>query len=92
MQYKDAKVDIPYVEIEAGGYFLDMLYEAGPVKALTNGGFGAITWAELYPYVELMTNGIEPWESLQIIDMSKAFAQGLNEGRNIFSIAPIDRE
>jgi hypothetical protein len=92
MQYADAGLPIPYLEIDVGGYLLEMLYEAGPVKALPMGGVDAITWSDLYPYIQLATDGVEVWEARQIIDMSKAFAQGLNEGKNIFSIAPIDRE
>ena len=92
MQFSDAGLPIPYLEIETGEYLLEMLYEAGPVKALPMGGIDALSWVDLYPYVTLMTDGIEPWEARQIIAMSKAFALGLDEGKNIFSIAPVDRE
>ena len=92
MQYLEAKIPAPNVEIEAGDYLLVMLYEAGPVKALPMGGVDAITWIDLYPYVNLTTDGIEQWEARLIIDMSKAFATGLNEGKSPFSIAPIDRK
>jgi hypothetical protein len=92
MQYADAGLPAPHVEVEYGFYLLEMLYEAGPVKAQPMGGIEALTWADLYPYIQLTTDGVEIWEARLLITMSKAFALGVNEGKNIFSIAPIDRE
>lgn len=92
MQYAEGNTEPPYVDIVDGVYLLEMLYEVGPVKVQPMGGVDAITWADLYPYVKLTTDGVEPWEARQVIDMSKAFALGLNEGKNPFSMSPIERE
>lgn len=92
MQYKEAGKPAPHVELEAGGYLLEMLYEVGPIKAMPMGGVDAITWADLDPYVRLTQGTIDEWEARLLIDMAKAFAAGFNEGKSPFSIAPIDRD
>lgn len=92
MQYKDAGKPAPQVEIEAGGYLLEMLHEIGPIKAMPMGGVDAITWGDLYPYIRLTQGVIDEWEARLLIDMAKAFAAGFNEGKSPFSIAPMDRD
>lgn len=69
-----------------------MLMEVGPVKSEPMGDTVAIGWGELAPYVALTVGEVEHWEAVTIIQMSNAYANGLSEGKNPFSLAPIDRE
>jgi hypothetical protein len=78
--------------LEAGEYLIDMLMEAGPIKPGGMGGSVPLDWLDVQAYASLMCDDIADWEALLLVRMSQAFALGLSEGTNPFSIPPIDRE
>ncbi|PHR93487.1 MAG: hypothetical protein COA78_32820 [Blastopirellula sp.] len=82
----------PFVEVRAGGYLSDALFEAGPVKSDPMGGLGALEWVDIAAYVSLTGAISEPWEVQALRRMSAAYLRGMNEGRDPFSIAPVDRK
>jgi len=90
-QYRDAGKPAPYVELDAGGIFLEILMEAGPVKTSPMGGYMALDWVDLASYAALTLERVEPWEASLLRRMSQAYAAGLEEGKSPFSIAPADR-
>lgn len=91
MQYRAAKVAPPFVDVDEGAYFLHMLMEAGPVKSAPMGGAEALDWVDLHAYLSLAVGEVEGWEATLLRRMSQAYADGLSEGANPFSIAPVDR-
>jgi len=91
MRHEATKTPAPFVKVRAGGYMLDLLMEAGPVKSAPMGGFYALDWADVAAYASLTMDHIEPWEAVLLREMSDAFAAGLNEGKSPFSKAPADR-
>lgn len=90
-QYRDAKKPAPFIELDAGWYFLDILMEAGPVKSAPMGGVEALDWVDIHAYMTLTMAQVEPWEASLLRRMSQAYALGLDEGKSPFSIAPVDR-
>lgn len=82
----------PFIELDAGGYLLEMLMEAGPIKQAPMGGACALDWADLTAYLAAYPVEVEHDERLLIIQMSSAFVTGMHEGKNPFSIPPGERE
>jgi len=91
MRCEAAGKPAPFVEIEAGEYFLEMLMEAGPVKSGTMGGSEGLDWVDLTAYFAGYDFEVEHEDRVLLRKMSQAFANGLSEGTNPFSIAPVDR-
>jgi hypothetical protein len=92
MRHHASNTPAPFVELDAGGYLLEILMEAGPIKSQPMDGFAAISWGDLRDYDHFLSNGIEQWEAKILIQMSGAFVTGMNEGASPFSIPPADRE
>lgn len=69
-----------------------MLMEIGPVKAAPMGGAVAIDWPDIHAYCYGLPNEVEHWERVLLLEMSHAYAAGISEGSNAFSIAPVDRD
>ena len=90
-QYQDAGRTPPFVPVEACGYLMDALIEAGPVKSDGAGGRIALEWPDIDCYARRTGTVTEAWEASILRHMSIAFANGLQEGKNAFSIAPVDR-
>jgi hypothetical protein len=90
--YINAGLTPPNIEIIEGGYLVSMLSDIGTIKQMPMGGFEAVNWSDIYPYIMLTVGTIEAWEARLIIEMSKAFLSGLSEGENPFSIPPIERD
>ena len=80
------------VEIEAGEYLLETMMTLGPVKPAPMGGVLALDWPDVIPYMTRYYPESEEWEARWIIGMSEAFAVGMDEGKSIFSKAPMDRQ
>lgn len=91
MRHEATKTPPPFVEISVGGYMLDLLMEAGPVKSMPMGGFQALDWVDISAFASLTMDHIEIWEAKLLREMSDAFAVGLSEGTSAFSKAPADR-
>lgn len=92
MQCRAAKTPAPFIHVDEGGYFIEMLGEAGPVKSSPMGGFEALDWVDIHAYIALAIGEVEGWEATLLRKMSRAYALGLSEGANPFSIPPADRE
>lgn len=91
MQLKNAGVPPPFLKVEEGGYLIEILSEAGPVKSSPLGGAEPLDWADIDSYARLTSQDLEPWEARLIRSMSIAYVRGLNEGKSPFSIAPVER-
>ena len=91
-KYRGAGKEPPFLDVGAGVYLLHMLMEAGPVKSAPVGGAVALDWVDLHAYISLTVGSVEDWEASLLRRMSLAYANGLQEGANPFSIAPADRE
>ena len=91
MQYRDQELPIPYIEIEFGQYAFDMLFDAGPVMINGMGEEQPLDHPYLQAYASLYGLSENDWEPRLILQMSKAYKSGLNEGASLFSIAPVDR-
>ena len=92
MRYRATKVPAPFVQVDEGAVFLEILMEAGPVKSAPMGGFAALDWVDIAAYVELTMDRFEPWEASLLRRMSQAYAAGLTEGADPFSISPVERK
>jgi hypothetical protein len=92
MRHNVNKTPAPFVELDVGEYLLNMLMDAGPIKSAPIGGVIALHWGDLRDYDHFSVSAIEYWEAKLLIQMSKAFANGMNEGASPFSIPPADRE
>ena len=91
-QYQDAGHPPPFVPVQACGYLMDALIEAGPVKSDGMGNRVPLDWVDIKAYTDLTGAVTEPWEAAILRRMSAAFAQGMQEGKSPFSIPPTDRE
>jgi len=91
-QYQDAGRPVPFVQVQACAYLLEALIEAGPVKSDGMGNRVALDWLDLKAYADLTGAVTEAWEASMLRRMSIAFANGLQEGKSAFSIAPVNRE
>ena len=91
-QYQDAGRTPPFVPVQACGYLMDALIEAGPVKHDGMGNRVALDWHDIKAFADLTGAVTEAWEASMLRRMSMAFANGLQEGKSAFSIAPVDRE
>ena len=90
-QYQDAGRPVPFVQVHACAYLLEALIEAGPVKSDGMGNRVALDWTDLKAYADMTGAVTEAWEASMLRRMSMAFANGLQEGKGAFSIAPVDR-
>lgn len=90
--YVDAKIPVPYVELEAGDYLMNMLMEVGPALNDPMGGTVPISWQELNSYIQLTVGSVERWEAVLLVEMSQAYCRGLREGTNPLSIMPMERK
>jgi hypothetical protein len=91
-QYQDAGRPVPFVQVQACAYLLEALIEAGPVKSDGMGNRVALDWHDLKAYADMTGAVTEAWEASMLRRMSMAFANGLQEGKSAFSIAPVDRD
>jgi len=91
-QYEDAGRPVPYVPVQACGYFLEALIEAGPTKSDGMGNRVPLDWLDIKAFADMTGAVTEAWEASILRRMSIAFANGLHEGKSAFSIAPVDRE
>jgi hypothetical protein len=71
---------------------LDDFRAVGRVKIHPMGGFAPLEWVDLAAYASLTSSQFEQWEALTLIDMSKAYLSGLNEGENPLGIMPSERK
>ena len=90
-EYDDAGIAPPFVPVDACGYLMSALIEAGPVKSDGMGNRLPLDWLDLKAFADMTGAVTEPWEASMLRRMSIAFANGLQEGKNPFSIAPVDR-
>ena len=91
-QHQDAGRPVPFVQVHACAYLLEALIEAGPVKSDGMGNRVALDWHDIKAFADLTGAVTEAWEASMLRRMSMAFANGLQEGKNAFSIALVDRE
>jgi hypothetical protein len=82
----------PFIELDAGGYLLEMLMEAGPIKQVPMGGACALDWVDIAAYLAAYPVDVDHDERALLIKMSAAFVTGMHEGKNPFSIPPNERE
>jgi hypothetical protein len=89
-RYIDAGADLPFVDLECGGYLIDIVNQIGPVRS--NGmGLDIPDWKELVAFSEANDIDLEPWEYRLIRSMCRAYLSGLNSGKEALSIPPIER-
>lgn len=74
-----------------GEYLLDALFAVGPTEYRA-GEEAPISWAELAAYAAATGDVSEPWELRAVMAMSRAYFRAKHDGKNIHSIAPVDRE
>ena len=91
-QYRSAGIDAPFVELDSGQYFFNMLIEAGPVKSAPMGGAMGLEWVDIAAYLVGYPVEVEHSERVLLHRMSQSYAVGLQEGANPFSIPPVERE
>jgi len=74
-----------------GAYLLDALFTVGPTEYRA-GEEGPITWQELRAYGDATHRLAEPWEFEAVMSMSRAYFNAKVQGRDVHSIAPVDRD
>ena len=91
MQHNKSETPAPFVELEAGEYLLEMLFEARPTR---NSEFGPrpLGWSDVAAYLTAYPVEVEHYERALILKMSEAFVTGMNEGKSPFSIPPDERD
>ena len=92
MRHSANKTPAPIVELDAGEYLIDILMEAGPTKSGPMGDSMALDRGSLRDYDYFSVVKLDEIEARLLIQMSRAFVSGMNEGESPFSIAPADRE
>ena len=92
MQYQEADIPPPIVEVDAGGYMLEMLFEARPTRPTEMGGPRALSWIDVNGFLACYPIEVDHEERALMISMSEAYVAGLSEGASLFSIAPMDRD
>jgi hypothetical protein len=90
-QFVRAGKELPMPPIEGGYYLMEILMDCGAVRYDQMGNATPLDWQELSAYCGLAQRDIETWEARALRDMSASFVRGMNEGKNIFSIMPIER-
>ena len=89
--YVSAGQTPPVVEVEHGGYLLRALQEAGWHAVAPMGGAMPLSFADAHAFALCTEQVSEPWEKEALVKMSRAYCQGLAEGRNVFAIEPVER-
>jgi hypothetical protein len=79
------------VEISAGGYLLDALFEAGPDKPGAMGGDLPLEWPDVWAYMQATQAIVEPWEARALREMSIAYADEKCAATDLLRKAPTDR-
>jgi len=54
-------------------------------------GVAQLEWIDIFAYVSMTGSVTEPWESRTLLEMSKAYVRGLEEGAKPLSIMPSER-
>lgn len=83
MDIEDILDDVPMPDLTAGEYLLDILFYIGPVRGelpLSEDDFDS--W-ERRRGIEL-----EPWEAEQLVHLSRAYMNEMQEARSISALAP----
>jgi hypothetical protein len=91
-EYTDAKSPIPYVELEAGQYLISELFAFGPDKPAPMGGGMPLSAQDVWYHC--LNTGVhwEPWERAALVKMSEGYCRARAEGKDVFCIAPVDRD
>ena len=91
-EFIKAGVAIPYAEVDAGHYLIDAFWQAGPDKVGPVGGTIPLGPQDVWYFC--LNTGLTwaAWERDAILKMSIAYCVGRSEGKDPFSIAPIDRD
>lgn len=77
----------PLPPIEAGRYLVEAFRDLGRFSS-TGFGPAVLTWAEIDAFAR-QTNAItDPWEARSLREMSAAFIEGLEIGKNPLGRAP----
>lgn len=76
------------VEISAGQYLLEALFEAGPSKPGAMGGELPLEWLDVWAYMQATQAVSEPWEARALVQMSSAYVYEKAAGASVFSIEP----
>lgn len=88
--YRAAGLPVPFMQVGAGAYLWDALFEAGPIKRTGMGDTMPLEWVDLVAYSE-GSGTVSPGEELRILRaMSRAFLDGLRAGENPLSKDPRD--
>ena len=82
---------VPWPQIDAGQYMIDALMDAGPTKPAPMGGDVPLDWLDISAFMGATGDITEPWEAKTLKRMSAAYWQGREEGKDVFSIAPMER-
>lgn len=91
LRFLDAGRSLPMVAIEAGQYLLDNMQDMGPI---VSNGFDMVTRPDggILDYHKGCGIDLAPWEFKALRRMCSAYLDGLNSGKDKFSIPPMDRE
>lgn len=86
---REAGRPIPTVDVGSGEYLMEALFRAGPCTSGMNGPV-PLTWLEVWAYGQATGGVAEPWEHEMLIDMSRAYLEGLSLGKDVLAIPPIE--
>lgn len=78
-------------ELGSLSYMVELLFRAGP---LMSGAMGMVplSWSEVHAFASVSMEFSSPWEVETLREMSLSFHKGLDDGKDIFSIPPVERK
>lgn len=88
--YLDHRIAPPLVEIRRGQYLWEAFRAIGIGKVGAM-GMGPLEWVDIYSFSQATRRVSEPWELETLYDMSQAYFEELERGKNPFAKSPLDK-
>jgi hypothetical protein len=77
--------------LDAGGYLIDAMFEAGPTMANPMGGELPMDWPAAWAYGQATGAISEPWEYRALIDLSRAYLSAKIAGADPLAMPPTEQ-
>lgn len=83
--------DLEIPDLGELAYLMEALFDAGPT-ARTPMGETPLDWRDLRAYAVMTQTDLEPWEARTIRDLSAAYFEEREGGKDLLSIPPVRRD
>lgn len=77
--------------MDAGGYLIEALLDAGPTAPGPMGGEMPLSWTDIWDYAQATRAITEPWEMKLLSQFSREYLAAKLAGADVFAIDPVDQ-